>query len=40
MIDFTSCKVNKFIAYGGANGNKINIFYGNTRPSLSLYLMA
>ncbi|GEM_PF-2430058 len=28
MIDFTSCEVNKFRAYGGANGNKINILYG------------
>jgi len=27
MIDFTSCAVNKFKAYGGANGNKINIRY-------------
>lgn len=27
MIDFTSCEVNKFRAYGGANGNKINILY-------------
>ncbi|MDD2504044.1 MAG: HipA domain-containing protein [Clostridia bacterium] len=27
MIDFTSCEINKFKAYGGANGNKINIFY-------------
>ena len=27
MIDFTQCKVNKFRAYGGANGNKINIRY-------------
>lgn len=25
MIDFTQCEVNKFRAYGGANGNKINI---------------
>ncbi len=31
MIDFTSCEVNKFRAYGGANGNKINILYeGNS----------
>jgi len=22
MIDFTSCEINKFKAYGGANGNK------------------
>ncbi len=28
MIDFTMCEVNKFRAYGGANGNKINILYG------------
>ena len=27
MIDFTLCEVNKFKAYGGANGNKINIRY-------------
>lgn len=27
MIDFTSCPVNKFKGYGGANGNKINIMY-------------
>lgn len=27
MIDFTLCEVNKFKAYGGANGNKINITY-------------
>lgn len=27
MIDFTGCEVNKFKAYGGANGNKINICY-------------
>lgn len=27
MIDFTTCEVNKFKAYGGANGNKINISY-------------
>lgn len=27
MIDFTSCEVNKFKAYGGANGNKISIIY-------------
>ncbi len=27
MIDFTNCPVNKFKGYGGANGNKINIFY-------------
>ena len=27
MIDFTPCEVNKFRAYGGANGNKINIRY-------------
>ncbi len=26
-IDFTTCEVNKFKAYGGANGNKINIRY-------------
>lgn len=31
MIDFTSCEINKFRAYGGANGNKINILYeGNS----------
>ncbi len=28
MIDFTSCEVNRFRAYGGANGNKINVIYG------------
>ena len=27
MIDFTDCPVNRFRAYGGANGNKINIVY-------------
>jgi hypothetical protein len=27
MIDFTPCAVNKFKAYGGANGNKINVLY-------------
>ena len=27
MIDFTPCPRNKFKAYGGANGNKINITY-------------
>ena len=27
MIDFTNCPVNRFRAYGGANGNKINIAY-------------
>lgn len=27
MIDFTTCAVNKFKGYGGANGNKINITY-------------
>lgn len=26
-IDFTNCVVNKFKAYGGANGNKINVLY-------------
>lgn len=31
MIDFTLCEVNKFRAYGGVNGNKINILYeGNS----------
>ncbi len=29
MIDFTHCEVNKYRAYGGANGNKINIIYNN-----------
>ncbi|MPM51981.1 Serine/threonine-protein kinase CtkA [bioreactor metagenome] len=29
MIDFTPCAVNKFKAYGGANGNKINVRYGD-----------
>ena len=29
MIDFTSCEINKFRAYGGANGNKINVLYDN-----------
>lgn len=28
MIDFTHCEINKFRAYGGANGNKINVLYG------------
>ena len=27
MIDFTHCEINKFRAYGGANGNKINVRY-------------
>lgn len=27
MIDFTGCPVNRFRAYGGANGNKISITY-------------
>lgn len=27
MIDFTNCQRNVFRAYGGANGNKINILY-------------
>lgn len=27
MIDFTSCHINKFKAYGGGNGNKIGIVY-------------
>lgn len=27
MIDFTQCEINKFIAYGGANGSKINVSY-------------
>ena len=27
LIDFTNCPRNKFRAYGGANGNKINITY-------------
>lgn len=27
MIDFTNCPVNKFRAYGGANGNKIHVRY-------------
>lgn len=27
MIDFYNCPVNKFKAYGGGNGNKINIVY-------------
>lgn len=27
MIDFTTCEVNKFKAYGGANGNKIHVIY-------------
>lgn len=30
MIDFSSCEINKFKAYGGANGNKINIRYNET----------
>lgn len=29
MIDFSGCPVNRFRAYGGANGNKINITYRN-----------
>lgn len=27
MIDFTKCPINEYRAYGGANGNKINICY-------------
>lgn len=27
MIDYTACRVNPYKAYGGANGNKINIEY-------------
>ena len=27
MIDFTNCERNRFRAYGGATGNKINIHY-------------
>jgi len=27
MVDFSNCPVNRFRAYGGANGNKINITY-------------
>lgn len=30
MIDFTDCTVNKFKAYGGANGSKINVLYNGT----------
>lgn len=30
MINFTDCAVNKFKAYGGANGNKINVLYDGT----------
>lgn len=30
MIDFTACEVNKYKAYGGANGNKIHIRYQGT----------
>lgn len=30
MIDFTNCPVNRFRAYGGANGNKINISYSGS----------
>jgi hypothetical protein len=29
MIDFTNCEVNRFKAYGGANGNKINVLYND-----------
>lgn len=28
MIDFTSCEINRYRAYGGAGGNKINVLYG------------
>lgn len=35
MIDFTSCEVNKFRAYGGANGNKINILYEDSSYMLN-----
>ena len=27
MIDFTNCKINRFKAYSGANGQKIHITY-------------
>jgi len=30
MIDFSSCEINKFKAYGGANGNKIHVRYNGT----------
>jgi hypothetical protein len=37
MIDFTSCEVNKFRAYGGVNGNKINILYGGNKLEFFYY---
>jgi hypothetical protein len=33
MIDFTHCEVNRYRAYGGANGNKIHIRYNGDRIS-------
>ena len=27
MIDFTHCEVNRYRAYGGANGNKIHMHF-------------
>ena len=37
MIDFTQCEVNKFRAYGGANGNKINIRYCQRHFKMSIF---
>lgn len=36
MIDFTMCEINKFKAYGGANGNKIHILYEGTGYMLKI----
>jgi hypothetical protein len=38
MIDFTSCEINKFKAYGGANGNKINVLYEGKSYMLNFHL--
>ena len=35
MIDFTNCPVNRFRAYGGANGNKINITWGELYSAIN-----
>ena len=33
-IDFSNCEINKYKTYGGANGNKIAIIYGNDQYML------
>lgn len=40
MIDFTPCKINRFIGYGGANGSKINISYKNASYMLKFPAIA